>query len=93
MIVAALVTLWLAIINALTVLAFWVDKRIAQEGGRRISEANLLTLALIGGSPGAMFARQRFRHKTRKQPFSAQLFTVCGVQLVSAIALVLSLRS
>jgi uncharacterized membrane protein YsdA (DUF1294 family) len=88
--VAALVALWLAIINALTVLAFWADKRIAQEGGWRISEFNLLVLAFIGGSPGAMFARHRFRHKTRKQPFSSQLIVICLVQLAGLIALALS---
>jgi uncharacterized membrane protein YsdA (DUF1294 family) len=90
MIVAALVSLWLAVVNALTVLAFWVDKRIAREGGRRISEFNLLALALIGGSPGALFARRRFRHKTRKQPFSAQLIAICLVQLTGTIGLALS---
>ena len=90
MIVAALVALWLAVINALTVLAFWTDKRIARHGGRRVSESNLLTLALLGGSPGALFARQRFRHKTRKQPFSSQLITICVAQAVGAIMLVVS---
>ena len=90
MIVAALAALWLAVINALTVLAFWADKRIARQGGRRVSESNLLTLALLGGTPGALFARQRFRHKTRKQPFSSQLITICLMQAVGAILLAVS---
>jgi uncharacterized membrane protein YsdA (DUF1294 family) len=86
----ALVALWLAVINALTVLAFWTDKRIARPGGRRVSESNLLTLALLGGSPSALFARQRFRHKTRKQPFSSQLISICVMQAVGAILLAVS---
>ena len=90
MMAVALVAMWLAVINALSVLAFWIDKRIARQGGRRVSESNLLTLALLGGSPGALFARQRFRHKTRKQPFSSQLITICVMQAVGAMVLAIS---
>lgn len=90
MIVALLAFVWLAVVNALTVLAFWVDKRIAREGGRRVSEANFLTLALAGGSPGAFFARQKFRHKTRKQPFSTVLIMISLVQLAALAWFLLS---
>lgn len=59
--------------NAATIAAFAIDKRRAIEGEWRIAESTLLTLALVGGSPGALWARARFRHKTRKQPFATQL--------------------
>ncbi len=90
MVAALLAGLWLAVVNALTVLAFWVDKRIAREGGRRVSEATLLMLAMAGGSPGALFARRAFRHKTRKQPFSTILLTISLVQLAALAVLLLS---
>lgn len=70
----------LTLINAWTVLRFWQDKSRAIAGKRRIPEANLLGLALIGGSPGALLARQMFRHKTRKQPFSTILLLIAVVQ-------------
>lgn len=70
----------LALINLWTVLRFHQDKRRAMAGRRRIPEANLLGLALIGGSPGALLARHLFRHKTRKQPFSAALYFIAAVQ-------------
>ena len=81
---------WLVVVNGVTVLAFRSDKRRAQTGAYRISERNLLTLALIGGSPGALFARHRFRHKTRKQPFSTLLILICLAQLAAGILFALS---
>lgn len=67
---------------------FWQDKRCAIAGDRRIPEADLLTLALMGGSPGAFAARRLFRHKTRKEPFSTQLILIAAAQLGAAGALV-----
>ena len=69
-----------ALLNLWTVLRFWQDKQRAIAGARRIAEANLLGLALVGGSPGALLARRLFRHKTRKQPFSLQLYLIVAVQ-------------
>ena len=45
------------------------DKEAAQVGARRINEWTLIGLGLIGGWPGALVARHRFRHKTRKIAF------------------------
>lgn len=77
---AALLAALLAV-NAWTILCFWQDKQRALGGGRRIREADLLGLALIGGSPGALLARRWFRHKTRKQPFSMRLYLIVAIQL------------
>ena len=68
-------------VNAWTVVQFFRDKQRALGGLRRIPEANLLGLALIGGSPGALLARRLFRHKTRKEPFSTQLLIIFAVQI------------
>jgi uncharacterized membrane protein YsdA (DUF1294 family) len=67
-------------LNAWTILRFWQDKQRAIAGDRRIPEADLLGLALIGGSPGALLARRWFRHKTRKQPFSTWLLLIVAGQ-------------
>lgn len=75
-------------LNLFTILRFWQDKQRALAGRRRIPEADLLGLALIGGSPGALAARWIFRHKTRKQPFSTWLFAIAGLQLGAAIGLI-----
>ena len=49
--------------------AYKHDKEAAQVGARRTNEWTLITLGLIGGWPGALVARHRFRHKTRKVVF------------------------
>lgn len=83
----ALATAALLLINALTMLRFWQDKGYALAGASRIPESELLGLAFIGGSPGALIARQLFRHKTRKQPFSTLLMLICFGQTLALLAL------
>lgn len=68
------------LVNALTLFRFWQDKARAIRGARRIPEAELLWLALIGGTPGAFLGRHLFRHKTRKEPFSTRLWLILVTQ-------------
>ena len=75
----------LMLVNLWTMLRFYDDKQRAIAGRRRIPEADLLALALIGGTPGAFAARHLFRHKTRKQPFSTWLMLIGVVQVGAAI--------
>ena len=79
----------LLVVNAWTVFRFWQDKQRAIAGERRIPEGDLLGLAFIGGSPGALLARRLFRHKTRKEPFSTQLFVIVALQIGALIGFVL----
>ncbi len=61
--VLILALLTFCVINAATMLLFSMDKQRARAGVWRISEANLLAMAVIGGTPGALLARSLFRHK------------------------------
>lgn len=79
--ISGYVPLALLLVNARTMQLFWMDKRYAEAGRRRIPEASLLLMAAVGGTPGALVARQMFRHKTRKQPFSAYLWLIALVQI------------
>jgi uncharacterized membrane protein YsdA (DUF1294 family) len=74
-------------VNLWTVLRFRQDKRRAIFGAPRIPERELLGLALIGGTPGALLARHWFRHKTRKQPFSTLLILIAVIQAGAIIGL------
>jgi uncharacterized membrane protein YsdA (DUF1294 family) len=67
-------------LNLVAFAAFGIDKARARRGERRIPESRLLLLALAGGTPGAYAGRRAFRHKTRKQPFVAQLHAIAAVQ-------------
>ena len=80
----------LLLLNLWTILRFWQDKQRAMAGERRIPEGNLLGLALIGGSLGALLARQLFRHKTRKEPFSTRLLVITALQAGACIGLALA---
>lgn len=73
----------LGAVNLVAFSTFGLDKRLAEAGDRRIPERTLLTLAFWGGTPGAYAGRHVFRHKTRKQPFSDQLFTIAVLQVMA----------
>ena len=63
-------------INLFTYIVFYVDKKKAQKGKRRISEKELLQLSLIGGIIGALFAMKNFRHKTQKKSFYNKIYSI-----------------
>jgi uncharacterized membrane protein YsdA (DUF1294 family) len=87
--VIQLALIYLPVINAITWLAFWADKERARQGLYRIPERTLLLLALAGGSPAAIHAQQRLRHKTRKQPFASILVGIPVLQIAALIGLAL----
>ncbi|WP_324475806.1 MULTISPECIES: DUF1294 domain-containing protein [unclassified Novosphingobium] len=72
---------WLAAASFVCFAAFGIDKARAESGGWRVQESTLLLLALLGGTAGAYAGRALFRHKTRKQPFSSNLFAVLVLQV------------
>ncbi len=53
----------------------------------RIPESTLYLLSMAGGSPAAFYAREKLRHKTRKQPFGAILLIIAALQVVAIIGL------
>ena len=65
-------SIYFAVINVVTFVAFAWDKHVAANGNdfnRRFPEALLLGLSLIGGSVGGLLAMYIVRHKTRKWYF------------------------
>ena len=80
--------LYLAVINIVTFTVFAWDKYSAIDGEWRIPEKTLLLLAFVGGTPGAIVAQQKLRHKTRKQPFRALLILIAGLHILLLAVLV-----
>jgi uncharacterized membrane protein YsdA (DUF1294 family) len=72
---------YLGIINLCTFLFFAFDKSRARGDGRRVPEKTLLFLALCGGTPGALYAMNLFRHKTKKYSFQIPLYIIMVVQI------------
>ena len=67
---------------------FGIDKAKAEAGAWRVAESTLLVLALLGGTLGAYAGRALFRHKTRKQPFGANLLAIAVLQVLALGALI-----
>ena len=59
----------LIVINVLTFVVYGIDKWKAKQGCWRISEATLLTLAVLGGSIGTLLGMQVWHHKTMHKKF------------------------
>jgi uncharacterized membrane protein YsdA (DUF1294 family) len=76
----------LIVVNAAAFTAFGFDKLQAEAGRWRVAESTLLLFALLGGTLGAYAGRAAFRHKTRKQPFSAQLHVIAALQAAGLVA-------
>ena len=74
---------WLLLVNLLTYFVYWLDKRRAKKGGRRVSERELLVWALVGGSPAAFYAMRKLRHKTQKTSFKVWFALVVIAQLAA----------
>lgn len=83
---AAIVGAALAAGNALAWAAFRIDKARARRGARRIRERTLLTLAVLGGSAGALLAMyaHRQRHKVAKRGFAAVVWLAFATHLALA---------
>lgn len=75
------VLIYVAAINLVAFVIYALDKVKATSRARRISEKTLWTLALLGGTAGAMLSMHLFRHKTKKHSFQAVLLLILLGQL------------
>lgn len=66
--------------NLITFMIFGYDKFLSKTNRRRISEKTLISMALLGGSVGAVFGQKLFRHKTKK--FKNLFWTILIVQFI-----------
>ena len=68
------------IFNIITFIVFGIDKLLARAKRQRISEKTLISMAIVGGSVGAVFAQKLFRHKTLK--FRYIFWTILVIQFI-----------
>ena len=72
---------WISLLSAVTFAIMARDKFMAIAGRRRIPEATLFTLALVGGSPGLVAGMLLLRHKTSKTNFIVSTGLIVGLQV------------
>ena len=75
-------TIYLAVINLIAFGMYGADKQKAIHKQWRIPEAQLLAVAAIGGSVGAILGMQFFHHKTRKWKFRVGVLLILAAQLI-----------
>ena len=73
--------LWCLILSILAFCLMGFDKARARKGGRRVAELTFFSLALLGGSPGAILGMYAFHHKTRHWYFRWGLPAILLLQL------------
>lgn len=77
--------MYILVVNLLTYAFYAQDKRAAKQGGWRVPEATLLLLALLGGSPAALIASKRLRHKTKKVNFRLRMVMILLLQIFALV--------
>lgn len=74
---------YVAVMSVIAFLMYGADKMFAVKDMRRISEAVLLLIALVGGSIGALLGMVVFRHKTRHLKFQIGVPVILVCQLIA----------
>jgi uncharacterized membrane protein YsdA (DUF1294 family) len=67
--VPLVVAAWYGLASMACFVMYGLDKAAAGKGRRRTAERTLLLVGLAGGWPGAVVARQVFRHKSSKAAY------------------------
>lgn len=78
---------YIAAVNAFSFVLFGIDKYLARNGMRRVSERALFVSALLGGSFGALLGMWTFRHKTQHKSFRVFIPLILLLQIAAGGAL------
>lgn len=78
---------YLIAVNVLAFSVYGMDKRKAKANQWRVPESQLLLLAVIGGSVGALLGMRTFHHKTRKPKFYIGVPVILGLQICLVVFL------
>jgi len=79
------ILIYLLVINLITFLAMYIDKKRAKWGKWRIKESTLFTLVLLGGSIGGIAGMYTFRHKTKKPRFVIGFPAILIIEIICVI--------
>ena len=72
-----------AVASLITFAAYGLDKHAAKRRRRRVPEARLHLLELLGGFPGALAGQTVFRHKRRKRSYLVRFWLIVVVHVAA----------
>ncbi|MBR4116366.1 MAG: DUF1294 domain-containing protein [Bacteroidales bacterium] len=80
-----IILLYLFAINVVAFFAFGIDKLKAKRDKWRIPESTLLSMAVLGGSIGALAGMKVWRHKTLHDKFRIGIPVIIALQIAVVV--------
>jgi len=80
-----IILLYLFAINVVAFFAFGIDKLKAKRDKWRIPESTLLSMAVLGGSIGALAGMKVWRHKTLHDKFRIGIPVIIALQIAAVV--------
>lgn len=80
-----IILLYLFAINIVAFFAFGIDKYKAKRDKWRIPESTLLSMAVLGGSIGALAGMKVWRHKTLHDKFRIGIPVIIALQIAAVV--------
>ena len=72
---------FILLMSIITFIFYAVDKSNARNGKWRVKEGTLLTLSILGGAIGGLFAMTKLRHKTTGEHWYFTVVNILGIIL------------
>ncbi len=80
-----IILLYLFAINIVAFFTFGIDKLKAKRDKWRIPESTLLSMAVLGGSIGALAGMKVWRHKTLHDKFRIGIPVIIALQIAAVV--------
>ncbi len=77
--------LWVVLVSVILFCMMGADKRFARRGERRIPEARLFFVAVLGGALGGWIGMRVFHHKTRHWYFAVGFPAIAIAQMAGVV--------
>ena len=80
--------IYIIIINIITFITMYVDKRKAYYGKWRVKESTLFILVMLGGGLGGIVGMYLFRHKTKKKYFTIGFPLILILEIITIFSII-----
>ncbi len=85
-----IVVIYFVVFNLIAFIMYGVDKKKAIKHKWRIPEHDLILVAVLGGSIGALLGMKAFRHKTKHTKFVIGVPAILVVQLILLVLIAIA---